>query len=245
MVPAFAESKAVARGLPSRWLRKEDQSDKDFRHSLCLNRLCTDLTSRDPDIRQKAAESLEHLSKGDSFASALASNLQPALRGLKSAENGPVKLAILAALRSIAEKGHAISVALHGSVLLPCLKDQDILVQRKVSALYRVLAEEGAASMVAQDVKSIMHCFQATQVSGVPLAAPLDALSAIAVAGEGLAVASVIEPLLTSLKDCRPKIRMSACTTLGAIASGGARELLGSLGLCAEAEGHGRYVADV
>ena len=82
-------------------------------------------------------------------------------------------------------------------------------------------------------------------MSGVPLAAPLDALSAIAVAGEGLAVASVIEPLLTSLKDCRPKIRMSACTTLGAIASGGARELLGSLGLCAEAEGHGRYVADV
>ena len=157
VVPAFAESKAVARGLPSRWLRKEDQSDKDFRHSLCPNRLCTDLTSRDPDIRQKAAESLEHLSKGDSFASALASNLQPALRGLKSAENGPVKLAILGALRSIAEKGHAISVALHGSVLLPCLKDQDILVQRKVSALYRVLAEEGAASMVAQDVKSIMH----------------------------------------------------------------------------------------
>lgn len=77
-------------------------------------------------------------------------------------------------------------------------------------------------------------------MSGVPLAAPLDALSAIAVAGEGLAVASVIEPLLTSLKDCRPKIRMSACTTLGAIASGGARELLGSLGLCAEAEGHGQ-----
>ena len=33
---------------------------------------------------------------------------------------------------------------------------------------------------------------------------------------------------------------MSACATLGAIASGGAKELLGSLGLCAEAEGHGQ-----
>ena len=41
--------------------------------------------------------------------------------------------------------------------------DENILVQRKVSALYRVLAEEGAAAMVARDVTSIMHCFESTQ----------------------------------------------------------------------------------
>ena len=238
VVPALSD---VARGLPSRWLRKKetDKDNKDIRHSLCLNRLCTDLASKDPDVREKAAESLAELSKGDSFAAALASNLQPVLRGLKPSEPRPVKLAILGALRSIAEKGHAILVALHSSTLVKCLEDQDILVQRKVSALYRVLAEEGAAAMVAQDVQSIMHCFEATQANGVPLTAPLDALSAIAVAGEGAAVASVIEPLLKSLKDGRPKIRMSTCATLGAIASGGAKELLGSLGLCAESEGPG------
>eukprot|EP00438_Fugacium_kawagutii_P019674 Skav225738 [mRNA] locus=scaffold28:49628:50356:- [translate_table: standard] len=94
--------------------------------------------------------------------------------------------------------------------------------------------------MVAQDVKSLMDCFEATQAHGAPLAAPLDALSAIAIAGEGSAVASVIEPLLKSLKDSRPKIRLSACATLGAVASGGDKELLASLGLSAEAEGPGR-----
>eukprot|EP00439_Symbiodinium_sp_Y106_P046383 s2791_g5.t3 len=238
VVPALAGS--VARGLPSRWLRKEDKESRDSRHKLCLDRLCTELAAKDLDVRQKAAESLAQLSKGDSFAVVLAGNLQPVMcHGLKPPQPGPVKLPVLAALRSIAEKGHAVSVALHSNTLLPCLEDQDILVQRKVSALYRVLAEEGAAGMIAPDVKSIMHCFEATQANGVPLAAPLDALSAIAIAGEGLAVASVIDPLLRSLKDGRPKIRKSACATLGAVASGGAKELLGSLGLCAEAEGRG------
>lgn len=74
-----------------------------------------------------------------------------------------MKLAILGALRSITEKGHAIAVAQHAYALLPCLKDENILVQRKVSALYRVLAEEGAAAMVARDVTSIMLCFEVTQ----------------------------------------------------------------------------------
>ncbi|CAE7531367.1 unnamed protein product, partial [Symbiodinium necroappetens] len=235
VVPALAGG--VARGLPSRWLRKENKDSRDF---LCLNRLCTELAAKDLDVRQRAAESLAQLSKGDSFAVVMASQLQLVMCGLKPAQPGPVKLAILGALRSIAEKGHAVSVALHSNTLLPCLEDQDILVQRKVSALYRVLAEEGAAGMIAPDVKSIMQCFEATQANGVPLAAPLDALSAIAIAGEGLAVASVVDPLLRSLKDGRPKIRKSACATLGAIASGGAKELLGSLGLCAEAQGRGR-----
>jgi len=84
---------------------------------------------------------------------------------LKAGESGPVKLAILGALRSITEKGHAISVATHAYALLPCLKDENVLVQRKVSALYRVLAEEGAAAMVARDVTSIMLCFEVTQAS--------------------------------------------------------------------------------
>ncbi|CAE7845111.1 unnamed protein product, partial [Symbiodinium microadriaticum] len=235
VVPALAGG--VARGLPSRWLRKENKDSRDF---LCFNRLCTELAAKDLDVRQTAAESLAQLSKGDSFAVVMASHLQLVMCGLKPAQPGPVKLAILGALRSIAEKGHAVSVALHSNTLLPCLEDQDILVQRKVSALYRVLAEEGAAGMIAPDVKSIMQCFEATQANGVPLAAPLDALSAIAIAGEGLAVASVVDPLLRSLKDGRPKIRKSACATLGAIASGGAKELLGSLGLCADAQGRGR-----
>ena len=227
----------VAAGLPSRWLRAKQ--DEGFATQRQINRLCTDLCALDPALREKAAESVANLCKGENFAATLACNLKPVLRGLKPGERAPVKLAILGALRSLAEKGHAISVALHAYALQPCFKDEDIQVQRKVCALYRVLAEEGAATMVAQDVKSIMHCYEATQAKGVPLAAPLDTLSAIAIAGEGAAVASVIEKLLANLKDGRPKIRKSTCATLGAIASGGAQELLGSLGLCAEAQGPG------
>eukprot|EP00435_Cladocopium_sp_Y103_P036137 s963_g9.t1 len=184
-----------------------------------INSLYTDLCSRDDEVREKAAESLASLCKG-----------------LKAAESGPVKLAILGALRSITEKGHAISVAQHAYALLPCLKDENVLVQRKVSALYRVLAEEGAAAMVARDVTSIMLCFEVTQANGVSLMAPLEALSAIAGAGEGTAVARVVERLLGGLRDPRPKIRTSTCATLAAIARGGAKELLGSLGLSAEAQ---------
>lgn len=92
------------------------------------------------------------------------------LAGLKAGEQSTVKLAILGALRSITEKGHAISVAQHAYALLPCLKDDNILVQRKVSALYRVLAEEGAAAMVARDVTSIMHCFEVTQAERLQIA---------------------------------------------------------------------------
>ena len=267
--------------------------------------------------------------------------------GLKAGEQSTVKLAILGALRSITEKGHAISVAQHAYALLPCLKDDNVLVQRKVSALYRVLAEEGAAAMVARDVTSIMHCFEVTQAERLQIAtdhrvrtnpkdqvtwfhiigndwnglnptlpwrpvvflsmAPLEALSAIAGAGEGTAVARVIERLLSGLRrgvrcipeslqnheitnsnllvsiqvysrivshfipkipclsmfigsyrsifskkcslrevwtlllaakcrDHRSKIRNSTCATLAAIARGGGKELLGSLGLSAEAE---------
>lgn len=147
-----------------------------------------------------------------------------------------MKLAILGALRSIAEKGLALTVAQHSYALLPCLKDEDLLVQRKVSALYRVLAEEGAAAMVARDVASIMQCFEATQASNRSLMAPLEALTAIAGGGEGLAVARVVERLLSGLRDLRPKIRSSTCGTLAAIARGGAKELLGHLGLLDDPE---------
>jgi len=230
-------------GTPSRWLRARQKMKYTAKEEFTtpaeekqINSLYTDLCSRDDEVREKAAESLASLCKGDRLAKALAKNLTPMLHGLKAGESGPVKLAILGALRSITEKGHAISVATHAYALLPCLKDENVLVQRKVSALYRVLAEEGAAAMVARDVTSIMLCFEVTQANGVSLMAPLEALSAIAGAGEGTAVARVVERLLGGLRDPRPKIRTSTCATLAAIARGGAKELLGSLGLSAEAQ---------
>ena len=153
------------------------------------------------------------------------------VQGLKAKEAAPLKLAVLGTLRVLAENSQAVSVAHHSYALLPCLKDEDILVQRKVSSLYRVLAEEGQAAMIARDVASIMHCFEATQSLGASLMAPLDALTAIALAGEGRAVARVVERLLAALRDSRAKIRTSTCKTLAAIARGGAKELLGHLGL--------------
>ncbi|CAK9097821.1 FGGY carbohydrate kinase domain-containing protein [Durusdinium trenchii] len=232
-----------ASGAPSRWLRvrqklsytakEEYTTPAEEQH---INSLYTDLCSKDGEVRHKAAEALASLCKGERLAKALAGNLPPMLRGLKAGEDAPVKLAILGALRSIAEKNDAIAVAQHSYALLPCLKDENILVQRKVSALYRVLAEEGAAAMVARDVTSIMHCFESTQASNSSLSAPLEALAAIACAGEGAAVARVVERLLIGLRDPRPKIRCGTCTTMAAIGRGGAKELLGYLGLVEDPE---------
>ena len=151
--------------------------------------------------------------------------------GLKAKEAPQLKLAVLGTLRVLTENNQAMAVAQHSYALLPCLRDEDILVQRKVSSLYRVLAEEGQAAMIARDVASIMHCFEATQAVNASLMAPLDALTAIASAGEGRAVARVVERLLAALRDGRAKIRATTCKTLAAIARGGAKELLGHLGL--------------
>lgn len=221
-------------GLPSGWLPRGKQDD--FALQLKVKRLQDDLVSRDLPLRERAAETLAELSKGEHFALALTSDLKPLLRALRPCEPQAVKLAILQALRSLAEKGHAVLVAQHSYALLGCLKDSEILVQRKASALYRVLAEEGAAAMVAQDVASLMSCFEASSARGAALSAPLDALSAIAVAGEAKAVTAVIDRLFKGLRDPRGKIRCSTCATLGSIASSGGKELVGSLGLCAAGE---------
>ena len=150
---------------------------------------------------------------------------------MKTKEAPQLKLAVLGTLRVLAERDQAAAVARHCYALLPCLRDEDILVQRKVSSLYRVLADEGQAGVVARDVASIMHCFEATQAVNASLMAPLDALAAIASAGEAQAVARVVERLLAALRDTRPKIRATTCKTLAAIARGGAKDLLGHLGL--------------
>ena len=219
--------------LPSGWLPRK----QDF--AVQVKRLQAELLSRDLPLQEKAAEALAELSKGHRFAEEMSSDLTPFLSALRPQEPVAVKLAILGALRAVAEKGHAVLVAQHRDELVKCLKDEAILVQRKASALYRVLAEEGAAALVAQDVPSLMSCFEASRAGGRALSAPLDALSAIAVAGEAKAVTCVIDRLLAGLRDPRTKIRCSTCATLASIASSGGKELVGSLGLCAEADSYG------
>ena len=56
----------VAAGLPSRWLRAKQ--DEGFATQRQINRLCTDLSALDPALREKAAESLANLCKGENFA---------------------------------------------------------------------------------------------------------------------------------------------------------------------------------
>ncbi|CAE7572046.1 sel-11 [Symbiodinium natans] len=229
----------AASGAPSRWLRvrsKVKYLAKDFYQTPAeekqLQSFHAVLASKgDLDARVKAAESLTSLARGERMAWAICENLGPLLQCLKAKEAPQLKLAVLGTLRVLTENNQAMAVAQHSYALLPCLRDEDILVQRKVSSLYRVLAEEGQAAMIARDVASIMHCFEATQAVNASLMAPLDALTAIASAGEGRAVARVVERLLAALRDGRAKIRATTCKTLAAIARGGAKELLGHLGL--------------
>jgi len=133
-------------------------------------------------------------------------------------------------LRSLAEKKQAFRVGMHTYAVVPLLTDEDPATQRKAAALFRVIAEEGAAPMIARFVPSIMSGFEASQRNGAPLLAPLDAITAIADSGEVAATAQIIDRIMATLQDDRPKIRASTCETLAAIARGGVqRQTLGRM----------------
>jgi len=142
---------------------------------------------------------------------------------------------VLGTLRSLAEKKQAFRVGMHTYAVVPLLTDEDPATQRKAAALFRVIAEEGAAPMIARFVPSIMSGFEASQRNGAPLLAPLDAITAIADSGEVAATAQIIDRIMATLQDDRPKIRASTCETLAAIARGGRKDFLKHLGLtCTE-----------
>jgi len=112
------------------------------------------------------------------------------------------------------ENGQAQIVGLHVHRVMACLKDQNTAIQRKAAVLARIIAEEGGASMVVPHVPKLVECFEASNSS---LLAPLDALTAIAYAGEANAVAQVISRLVTALGHRGAQIRLGACDTLAAI----------------------------
>jgi len=236
------EPSSATVGSPSRWLRARSKvklgltaidgwTGKTLAEERQIKQYNEDLKSRDVDLRLKAATQLGTFAAGDRLAEAVAEDLKQLLECLNPRESQSVRLAVLGTLRGLAEKKQAFRVSMHTYAVVPLLTDEDPAIQRKAASLFRVLAEEGAASTVARFVPSIMSGFEASQRNGNPLLAPLDALTAIAEAGEAAASAQVIERLVATLQDSHPKIRISTCSTLAAIARAGRKDLLKHLGL--------------
>jgi len=189
------------------------------------------LEGSDADLKIKAATGLSTLVSSRRLAEEVVKEMGPLLHCLRPKEQASVRLAALGTLRILAEQGQAVAVGSHSYAFAMCLKDEDPAIQRKAAALYRVIAEEGGAAIVSRDINIIMQCFENSQQKGASLLAPLDALTAIASAGEAAAVAQIVARLVAAMRDKRPHIRVTCCRTLAAIARGGGRDLLGQLGL--------------
>lgn len=232
-------------GSPSRWLRRQKTQpaiSPAEEKQIDTNR--TALYSKDVELRQRAAATLGAMASTTRLAEPIAKDLKPLVNCLRAKEEQGVRLEVLGTLRILVEQGQALAVGMHCHEAVSCLKDEDSAVQRKAAALFRVLAEEGGASFAAIHIPSIMDCFELSQANHSSLLAPLEALAAIASAGEGPAVAQVTERLVAALRDVRPYVRVTGCKALASIARGGGRDLLSHLGLI-QMEGIGDSVVPV
>lgn len=188
------------------------------------------LRDPNPDSKVRNLKALTSFASDPVKAEIVAEEIKPIVACLKATE-GAVRLEVLGTLRVLAEQGQAVVVAMHSDVLVPALKDDDATVKRKAAAVFRVVAEEGGATLAARHASSIMECFELGRAQGTSLLAPLEALIAIASAGEAEAVAQVVKRLMAPLRDKRAHVRVTGCSVLASIARGGGTHLLGNLGL--------------
>jgi len=244
-----AGSPVHASGSPILWMRENARGNNSGRRALARSKSLSivtgktfaevtahldSLNSLSTELRVAAMERLSMIivDKPD-VAQKVMERSQILFRCLKPGGETRVRLAMLGLLRSLAETGEAASVGLRAPDILDCLQDTDVAVQRKACALLRVIAEEGGASLVAAHVTRLVECFAASESS---LAAPLDALTAVADGGESDAVAQCLLTLSSSLEEGHSSIvRVAACKTLASMIAGGGGALLRRLGLLEEA----------
>lgn len=227
------ETPEHAGGSPSLWLRNRSKIRKlglqcTPAEERQIRKMAENLENEKADARQKAAGDLGKLIHRPQIAEVVAeAALKLLIACLREGEPEETRLAVLSTLRALAENGQANAVGFESHSFVDCLTSEETMIQRKTAVLFRIIAEEGAASMLVAHVSSLMNCFEAD----TSLLAPLEALSAIASSGEATSVAKVAERLVTALKAKRAEVRVTACRTIAAIARGGGKTLLQNLGL--------------
>lgn len=220
-------------GSPSLWLRNRGKIRRlglqcTPAEERQIQMMAQRLESENADARQKAAAELGKMIHRPNVAEVVVeAALKPLLALLQESEREATRLAVLGTLRVLAENGQANPVGFESHRFVDSLKSEETTIQRKTAVLFRIIAEEGAASMVVVHVASLMSCFEAD----TSLLAPLEALSAIASSGEATSVAKIVERLVSALSAKRAEVRMTACRTIAAIARGGGKTLLENLGL--------------
>lgn len=191
------------------------------------------LACRKVEVRAKAAADLGGLaSSGPRMAGLVAKYIDGLLYPLKDKrEDCSVRKEVLSALRSLCEQGQTVLVSMSVHLIVACLDCNDEVVQRKASTLVRIMAEEGCAASLTMYVRQVMdYC------EGSGLLAPLEALTAIADAGEATAVASVVLRIVRLLQDSRANARAAACNALSAMCRRGALPSFSAQGLVERAD---------
>lgn len=176
------------------------------------------LFKKEPELRRKAAEALQSLVTGPRTAEVVAKHVHSLSKKLSDPESGVIGAA-LGALRAVAEEGEGRQVGIHAACdVVQCLKCEDVSLRRKAAALCRSVAEGGGAALLAAHVPALT----ASMDVGASLVAPLEALAALAAAGEARAVAQHAAGALgRSLAHQSPAIRIAACDAAAALAEGG------------------------
>lgn len=195
-----------------------------------VNDLVRELESNDVEARRSAATSLCRLAALPGTAPIVARNSVSLTRLLRD-KDGEVRRCVLRAMRSLVESGECQAVACQTRDIVTCLKDEDPVIRSKTAALCRVIAEEGGAVFLAPHVPKLMECFECSS-----LVTPLDALRALADAGEAVAVAHGIGKLVNALNDKSSRVRSAACEALAAIGRGGGGDLLRRLRIIEQAD---------
>lgn len=186
------------------------------------------LDSHNVEEKRKATKNLGLLATKDGMTTRIASHAGSLARRLHDNDEGTRKFT-LEALRILSENGEARVVGLHARDIVACLKDEDVILRRKAAALCRVIAEEGGATYLAVHVPRLMECFQGSLVT------PLDALRAMADAGEASSVSHSMSQLVRALSDNSCRIRGAACDTLATIGRSGGGELMRRLRMIEQA----------
>eukprot|EP00929_Paragymnodinium_shiwhaense_P100322 TRINITY_DN62577_c0_g1_i1.p1 TRINITY_DN62577_c0_g1~~TRINITY_DN62577_c0_g1_i1.p1 ORF type:complete len:644 (-),score=92.41 TRINITY_DN62577_c0_g1_i1:27-1934(-) len=183
-----------------------------------IDSLINQLACKGVDPRLDAISGLSCLVKDNRLAGAVGNHMRALALQLERKGDTSVHNEMLTFLRRLAELGQADGVGLYAYLYAQCLGDDDIVIVRKASMLFAIVAREGSSELLTRYIPNLMDCFERVAFR---ITAPLEALQAIAEGGNGAAVAPLVqrlEPLLLSLNS---RGRSSTCNLFGSVFRGG------------------------
>merc|ERR1712232_977865 len=175
------------------------------------------VTSSNTEDSLEAIEALKRIAKDFRLAAAVYCHSQTICITLEKKTCQDIHSEVLNLLCKLSLQGQAETLALNACYFSQRLADGDMVIARKAATLCRRIADEGCASYLLRYIPQLVECCDQYKHK---TAAPFEALTAIADAGEGMAVAATV-PRLHVMLLAKPRTRGAICNTLISILRGG------------------------